>query len=196
MRKILLMSTAVLMSTAAHADILHCGAPTVFLGDDGHNTVSQVNVEYNPDLHGWSIEHLFTDGTAINRATQYAIRDASNDYYSTRKWEGPWLRNPALYMVGEYDVNGYYQEWLYKRGQLVMHSGVRCQFIRPTPPPVVHTVPVVPVPVPVAPAPAAIQQNGPVVVAPPSSNNVTITIVPGTTWSPQPKVEPKPEGGS
>jgi hypothetical protein len=85
-----------------------------------------------------------------------------------------------------------YVEWLYNMsqgGRLEMKMGAYCQIIsHDAPPVVVHTVPVPVVPV------APVQQNAPVVVTPTPNNNITITVVPGTTYSPQPKKEEEKSG--
>jgi hypothetical protein len=169
---------------AAHksrADELHCGAPAVFLGDepDG-NPVVNVDVIYDPDLHAWQIFHRHLNGMVAARAQQYAIEDWTAD--SRTRWAGTLNRNRALYMVGEVNENGYYDERLYDRklgNRLVVHLGVQCRIARPVavaPAQVpVRTVPVAPVapvvpvtpaaPAPAAPAPVQ-QQAAPVVVSP------------------------------
>jgi hypothetical protein len=161
-----------------------------------------VRVQYNPDFHTWNILLYSGGGRIVSRAQQYAITDYSNDFHS--KWGGSLNRNRNLYMVGELHENGVYEEWLYDRShgnRLDMHWAVQCRVSVPEPvraPPVaVRPVPVpVPIPVPVAPAApvqqtAPVQQNGPVVVTPTPNNNITITVVPGTTYSPVPKGEEK-----
>jgi hypothetical protein len=205
MRKILLMSTAVLMSTAAHADMLHCGQAQVFPAEYDPNPVVSTDVTFIPGTHVWNINHFRLDGSIVARQQQYGIVDWPYDAYTDdARWTGDLLRDKYrnIHMVGmiRYTNQGvFYEEQIYNRShgnRMETRIVSRCEVIRAAaPPPMVHTVPVVPVvpvPVPVAP-PAAVQQNGPVVVAPPSSNNVTITIVPGTTWSPTPKPEVKVE---
>jgi hypothetical protein len=207
-KKFLLAGVALaLLSSAASADVFHCGVPQVWPYDNDPNPVLSVDVTYDPAAHSWLVLHNRANGEVISRGVQYRLRDWPGN---NNRWTGELNRNLSLTMVGTigWDNQGpFYQERLYNRSQgdrLDMQMITRCERVRVAPPVVAVPVPVpvapVAVPVPVAPAQAPaqangpVQQNGPVVVAPPSSNNVTITIVPGTSYTPTPKVEEK--GGS
>jgi hypothetical protein len=213
MRRFLIAAAALCVAVPLHAAEYRCAAPTVFLGDtpDG-NPVVETDISFTPSLHAWQVFHHHQNGMVAARAQQYAIEDWSNPRLA--RWGGSLNRNRSLYMVGTLGPDYYYRERLYDRAKgnaLVVDIGSQCELV--------HTAAVVPVPVvpervyvPVAPNPSMLpvpaprnigiaeqpvqqtgptQQNGPVVVAPPSSNNITITVVPGTSYTPQPREEPK-----
>jgi hypothetical protein len=80
----------------------------------------------------------------VDRGDQYAVVDntapfAPPDPRYRPQWQGVGLRTPHLRMIGEVGglgTNRSYQEWLYDRGQLVMHSYALCQSDTVAPAPV------------------------------------------------------------
>jgi aspartyl protease family protein len=132
---------------------LNCGAATVDFGnDDDPNVVVSTYVARDPGQ--WMIQHTLADGTVVDRSLQYAITDFAGP--SVLQWRGTYNRNPNMTMVGEVRLNSTgrptYNEWLYKDGQMVMHSMALCQYDRPVstaatpaqPPPPLSVAPAAP----------------------------------------------------
>jgi predicted aspartyl protease len=111
---------------------LNCGAATVDFGnDDDPNVVVSTYVAHDPGQ--WRIRHTLANGTVFDRSLQYAITDYAGP--SAEQWRGTLNRNPNMAMVGEVRLNSTgqptYNEWLYKDGQMIMHSVALCQYDRP-----------------------------------------------------------------
>jgi len=156
---------AVLALGGAASAAAICGPARVDVGDPGRNGVISTYVAH--DRNGtWTIRHTLANGAVIDRSLQYIITDDSSP--NALRWRGALMRNPSLVMVGEamkLAATGQptYDEWLYKNGQLIMHSVALCRF--DTPPAIVAqaalsaprpAAPVAtPIAAPAAPAPAA-----------------------------------------
>jgi hypothetical protein len=128
MRKYLLAAVATsALGAPAHA-ALNCGAARVDVGDPRGGVVSTY-IAHDPG--SWAVKHTLANGTVIDRSVQYVVADYSNA--NVTQWRGTLMRNPAMTMAGELMTlksNGQptYDEWLYKNGQLIMHSVALCQF--------------------------------------------------------------------
>jgi clan AA aspartic protease (TIGR02281 family) len=163
MRKYLLAGVAaVALGAPAHA-ALNCGAARVDVGDTSHGSVVATYVAHDPG--SWVVKHTLNNGAVVDRSLQYVMTDYSGA--NTIQWRGTLNRNPAMTMTGELMTlksNGQptYDEWLYKNGQLIMHSVALCQV--DTPAPYVQP-PSASVPTPLAP-PVAMAPP-PVMAAPP-----------------------------
>jgi hypothetical protein len=125
-------AAALALGGAAHAAAI-CGPARVDVGDPGRNGVVATYVAH--DRNGtWTIRHTLANGMVIDRSLQYIITDDSSP--NALRWRGALMRNPNLVMVGEamkLAATGQptYDEWLYKNGQLIMHSVALCRFDLP-----------------------------------------------------------------
>lgn len=161
MKKYLLASVAALAIGGPARAALNCGPATIDFGDPSGGVVSTY-VAHDPGK--WIIRHMLANGMLVDRGTQYAITDYTSP--TAMQWRGVLDRNPRMTMVGEVmhlKTTGQptYNEWLYKDGQLVMHSMAVCQFDKP---PVIQ--PSVSTPATTAPSYAPIAAPAPTWVAP------------------------------
>jgi len=162
------VATLVALAGSPASAGLNCGMAKVDVGDSGRVGVVSTYVAHDPN-GTWTVKHTLSNGTVIDRSLQYVITDYTNG--NVLQWRGTLMRNPALTMVGEpmtLTATGQptYNEWLYKNGQLIMHSMALCQFETP-PPSVVQ--PSASVPAPVARPPVAAPAPAPAPVAMPAT---------------------------
>jgi clan AA aspartic protease (TIGR02281 family) len=150
------VATLVALAGSPASAGLNCGTAYVDVGDSGRSGVVSTYVAHDPN-GTWTIKHTLSNGAVIDRSLQYVITDYTNR--NVLQWRGTLMRNPALTMVGEpmtLAATGQptYNEWLYKNGQLIMHSMALCQFETPPASVVQPSAPPVAAPAP-APAPVA-----------------------------------------
>lgn len=138
-----------------------CGPARVDVGDPGRNGVVSTYVAHDRD-GTWTIRHTLANGMVIDRSLQYVITDISSQ--NAPRWRGVLMRSPSLVMVGgpmTLAATGQpiYDEWLYKNGELIMHSVALCRF---DPPPAPQVSPPIagPIPSPAAPSPVASARSG------------------------------------
>ena len=115
---------------------INCGPARVEIGDPDAIGVVSTYVAHDPDGK-WTIKHTLANGVVIDRSLQYVITDYTGP--NVLQWRGTLMRNASMTMVGEamkLTATGQptYNEWLYKNGQLIMHSVALCQWDRPAPP--------------------------------------------------------------
>jgi hypothetical protein len=127
-KKSLLASVAALAIGGPVSAAINCGPAMIDVGD-ASGGVASTYVAHDPGK--WVIRHTLANGMLVDRGTQYAISDYTNT--TTMQWRGLLDRNPRMTMVGEVmrlKTTGQptYNEWLYKDGQLIMHSMALCQF--------------------------------------------------------------------
>ena len=128
-----LLATAALafMPASAHAYLL-CSNPVQTIGATGSNPVVQTYVGLSDD-RSWSVVHTLADGTMIDRAKQYSMRDATDR--TKIGWRGRLNAVQHLWMEGRIMVRAaaggkVYVENLYnedKGNALVMHSETDCR---------------------------------------------------------------------
>jgi len=163
MKKYLLAAVAALAFGGSANAALNCGPARVDVGNPGRDGVVSTYVAHDPGA--WVIKHTLANGEVIDRSLQYVITDYSGG--NAIQWRGTLMRNPAMTMVGEslaLTATGQptYNEWLYKNGQLIMHSVALCQFDRP---PAYVQPPSVSAPTPRVVAPVATPVSAPVASA-------------------------------
>ena len=127
-----LLATAALafMPASAHAYLL-CSNPVQTIGATGSNPVVQTYVGLSDD-RSWTVVHKLADGTMIDRAKQYSMRDATDR--TKIGWRGRLNAVQHLWMEGRIMVRAaaggkVYVENLYdedKGNALIMHSETDC----------------------------------------------------------------------
>jgi gag-polyprotein putative aspartyl protease len=193
MKKCLLASVVALAIGCPARAALNCGPATIDLGDSSGGVVSTY-VAYDPGK--WVIRHTLANGMLVDRGTQYAITDYTSP--TTMQWRGALDRNPRMTMVGEVmhlKTTGQptYNEWLYKDGQLIMHSVAICQFDKPPVirPSVSAPATIAPAYAPIAaPAPAATSYAPVAATAPVVAS--ALTVAPAIVAPPAPPAAPAP----
>lgn len=188
MKKYLLASVAALAIGGPARAALNCGPATIDLGEPSGGVVSTY-VAHDPGK--WVIRHTLANGMLVDRGTQYAITDYTSP--TAMQWRGVLDRNPRMTMVGEVmhlKTTGQptYNEWLYKDGQLVMHSMALCLFDKP---PVIQ--PSVSAPATTAPSYAPIAAPAPASGAPALAGTAYAPVAaPAPAVAPAPTVAPAP----
>jgi len=148
--------TPLTLPRAASATELSCPPPVVFVGDGqaAKDPITSLSVLH--EAGAWRVQYRLMNGATIERASQYDIRDTTDD--SRVSWSGTLYRRSQLRMVGEIlvnknDANAYgYRETIYdyaKGGQVTMQMmAFNCQRldVAPTPPPVSAAPPSRPAP--------------------------------------------------
>jgi predicted aspartyl protease len=88
-----------LQAMPVRAAELTCPAPTIKIGDarPASNPVVGVHVLYSAG--SWRVTYRLADGSTIERASQYDIRDMSDN--DNTSWSGTLFRRPQLRMTGE-----------------------------------------------------------------------------------------------
>jgi clan AA aspartic protease (TIGR02281 family) len=160
------------LATHAHSSELACQAPVVEIGDLRPSSNPPVAVHVLYSAGAWRVTYRLADGSTIERASQYDIRDMSNS--NSTSWSGTLYRRPQLRMTGEILRNSdtgdlAYQETIYAKGGVITMrmAAIHCDRLdQLTPAQSAPTPSARPFPVPTAPVPATggftvpIVQNG------------------------------------
>ena len=121
-----------------HADefSIVCGGYHILVGDNGADGVVQTNITINAGRGGaraganWYVTHTLANGQVVTRNDQYNVANSTNPGDGSASWSGRSIRWPNKWMRGQLGVDNRhalaYDEWLYDRGVLVMHSSSEC----------------------------------------------------------------------
>lgn len=106
-----------------------CGGSHVLVGDNRGDGVTSTTIDI---INGvWYIQHTLANGTLVSRNDQYNVANSAQPGDRSASWSGWSLRSPTKLMRGQVgpDNRGVpaYDEWLYDRGVMVMHSSSECQ---------------------------------------------------------------------
>jgi hypothetical protein len=132
MKRYLLAAVAALaLGGSARADNVSivCSGSHILVGDQSGYGVTATNIDVVKGL--WYVQHTLANGTLVSRNDQYNMTNSTRRGDTSASWEGWSLRYPTKFMRGQVgrDNRGVvaYDEWLYDRGVMVMHSSSECQ---------------------------------------------------------------------